>query len=138
MHRLINLTIIKRFVDVDDFSKMSMLSNKKAPVMYPIKPIFDNNIKIETPDVMYKSNSIHQESKTISDVSTSSDKILNSLASISIRTIFRHICPKTTTGCPVVLTSLPRVTHVKGELYFEFLVNITAKFLASQNLETLP
>ena len=67
-----------------------MLSNQKASVMYPIKPIFDHNIKIETPDVMYKSNSFHQESKTIPDVSTGSDKILNSLASISIGTLFRH------------------------------------------------
>ena len=41
---------------------MSMLSNSgtnSAAVMYPVKPIFDHNIKIDIPDVMYKVASFH-------------------------------------------------------------------------------
>ena len=41
---------------------MSMLSNSGAnstAVMYPVKPIFDHNIKIDIPDVMYKVASFH-------------------------------------------------------------------------------
>ena len=46
--------------------KMSMLSNcgANSTVMYPVKPIFDHNIKIEIPDVMYKVASFHSESKS--------------------------------------------------------------------------
>ena len=66
--------IYQRFDDIDDFSRMSMLSTEKSPIMYPIKPIFDHNIKIETPEVMYKSKNFHQEFKTASDVSYSDDK----------------------------------------------------------------
>ena len=48
--------------------EMDMLSNPKFPnstVMYPVKPIFDHNIKIELPDVMYKVTSLHVESQIL-------------------------------------------------------------------------